>query len=234
MAKIISKIPLSFSLDGYVVYPSEDGVILKGKTGFTTEGLIHFPCYSACRDQSSEFGRASHVGKLLRMALTEFLPKGVSRSYVNRLTSVLRLVLHHDQEHEIGKKLFEVAFRSLAARELLSGFSFVKDGVPLKYVLLADRLRLYSKGWKRKHREGWFGFRVIALEVDFTHETSRVHYGMWQMIPKERMEKYFRFYLPPVADSNAQVFYLLQSQLYAEDQGSFVPVASDVENLYFL
>ena len=96
MAKVTVEGKYPKRIGNYVLYPLNDEVIMKAKSGFTSKALKTSPKYALSRQNASEFGRVSSTCKELRLALKDYLPKKNNLLVVNNLTKKMRQLLGVD------------------------------------------------------------------------------------------------------------------------------------------
>ncbi len=116
-------------IDGFVIYPLDGQLIIRAQSGFTKKGLKNNPKYANCKKNASEFGRVSSVGKHIRLALQDFLPRKNNLAVVNALTKKLRVVLQCDTISARGERLLSCAFATSEALEMIKGYAFNPDGI---------------------------------------------------------------------------------------------------------
>lgn len=102
MAKVISFIKLSGTIDDITFRKTAEGNIAGRKTGPSREKVLNDPNFDQTRRNAGEFKLAVRDAKLLRHSLDHAL-NGVKRTTLNaHVTGLLHAAALQDQEHDLG------------------------------------------------------------------------------------------------------------------------------------
>jgi hypothetical protein len=103
--------------------------IIREKCGFTIEGMAKDLKYARTRENATEFGVVSRLGKLIRTSLKEVLPKSNNLDVCNGLTRVLRKIMCCNEVSERGKRSLKNGFETAGGRALFAGYDFNPNGL---------------------------------------------------------------------------------------------------------
>ena len=87
MARYKSILQFRGSLDGLVFYQLNGVPVVRKKSGFDKNSFKTKDNYARVRENSSEFGHCSKVGKMLRHAVRPFLKKVATNFFIRALLS---------------------------------------------------------------------------------------------------------------------------------------------------
>lgn len=129
MGKQRGAIVIDGKVGGLSFYKSRYGDIVRAIGTVPKEKIVRDPKYAARRDAMSEFGYASRVGKLMRMAVQQHFRPGAEGSTNSRLTASIVRAIKADPIHERGK-------RRLTAHnaDMLKGFCW-REGLSMSRVM---------------------------------------------------------------------------------------------------
>ncbi|GGD30955.1 hypothetical protein [Flavobacterium orientale] len=207
--------------DDYVVYKSIDGIIVREKTGFTSEGVLHDPKYENCRKNYSEFGLVSKSCKGIRVALQSLLPKDDNLAVVNNFNKHMRSVLNYDTIHARGGRLLQTALEQEEGKQHFIGYCFI-PGSPFRVRATVTQNALQLDALHAPNELSCFGFRVHVLDYDWEELTGTLHSGAWHLEPSLPFP--LSLPLPSVKSTKGSLIYLLEVQAFEERDGDFVVV----------
>lgn len=119
MARQKGIIKIKGTLGDITFYKTQDGYLVKEKSGVDGKRIATDPAFQRTRENGSEFGRAGKAGKVLRMAFRPILIKCADNRMVGRLTQSMIKVLQADAVSERGlRNVID------GETELLVGFEF--------------------------------------------------------------------------------------------------------------
>lgn len=128
MAKQKGAVKLSGTIGDISFYHSKDDYLAREKTGPTRKEVLTKNNFERTRENSTEFGRCSKTGKLLRTALGLTSGASTDSTLPNRLTERLVRVMHSDCQSPRGERRVQ-----LGQLSILEGFEFLEGA------RLADR-----------------------------------------------------------------------------------------------
>ena len=215
-------------IDDYVIYDLDGQSILKLKSGFTTEELLHAPTYEKCRQNASEYGKVSSLCKQLRLALQGVLPKKDNLLVVNTLAKRMYEVMTCDTTSARGSRNLATALTTAQGRERLTGFSFNPDSsLVMPYELQASRLTVSTKNISFAEGSNCVGFRVHRLGFDFTDGVSQLDSTDWLFHGNTSLPETVVLDYPLNTPQKGVVFTILEVQFYSYEEGSYVPMGDD-------
>lgn len=235
MAKVTTEGKYPRRIGDFVLYPLDDKVIMRAKSGFTSEALKTDPKYVLSRQNASEFGRVSAICKQLRMALKGFLPKKNNLLVVNSLTKKMRAILVYDVHAARGQRTLANAMATTEARQELIGYHFNPSVIgTLDWILEGSRFRLATKTIVVPEGANSVGFSVVALAFDFdtkTHslcESDKYFYSIVSLPETLVME------VPKLVEEQGVLFTLLVVKFYVEEEGGYSPLEEDSSSIVML
>lgn len=234
MAKITSfegKLPKR--IEDYVIYPLDDAIIIKAKSGFTTKALKTSPKYALSRQNASEFGRVSATCKQLRTVLASFLPKKNNLAVVNALTKNMRHLLVFDTQSARGERVLHKALASAEAQAQLKGYDFNPDASSsIHFTVEGSTLTLFTDGIVVPNGAKSIGVTVVSLVFDFETGAALLCEGGKHFFWINSMEKELRFEVEPLETSVGVWFTILVVDYYQNGDGdSFIPMNTDVDKM---
>lgn len=220
-----------------VLYPLEGEMIIREKSGFTTEGLKKDPKYALCRKNASEFGRVSLLSKSMRLGLMGILPKGNHLAVRNSLAKQLHCIMAFDSDSARGARVLWKAFLDAKARGLMRGYSFNPDAFLPATIL--DALHLDASGNLKlsglsitdelsfPDGSDCIGIRLHHLDFDFTDGDSLLDSSAPLFLRGGSAIENFQIANPYPAEPKGVLFSILEVQFYVSDDGGFVPLVDD-------
>jgi len=136
MGKLTGVIRLKGTFDGLTFYKTEDGHLVKTKSGVSKSRIMNDPAFVRTRENLSEFGLNAKSGKLLRQSISPLLHRAKDSKLSSRMLKVMNLIKNFDSSSARGKRLVRLGIDSLEGRLLLKGFDF-NVHAPLSSVLHA-------------------------------------------------------------------------------------------------
>jgi len=234
MARISSSEKLPMRIDGYVIYPLDDQMVLRKNSGFTTEAVLNSDQYARVRENAAEFGHVSKLCKALRLSLGTVLPKQGNLSVCNGLTKIMRQVLVCDGVSKRGARTLAVAFENTEAKAILKGYDFnpnslfhsiFKGGFHYDATVLHFESLVFSEAVVFPQGADFVGFRLHRLCFDFELVTHELVSTTWELFARTSSSSGFTLALPKVPELNGVRFVLLELQFYGADGSSFLPCA---------
>lgn len=215
-------------IDDYVIYDLYGQIILKMKSGFTREELLHAPKYEKCRQNASEYGKVSSLCKQMRLALQGVLPKKDNLLVVNTLAKRMYEVMICDTTSGRGSRNLATGFTTAEGRELMTGYSFNPDSsLVLPYELQVSSLTLSTKNLSFAAGSNCVGFRMHRLGFDFTNGVSQMESTDCLFYGNSSLPETVALDFPVNAPQKGVVFTILEVQFYVYEDGSYVPMGDD-------
>jgi len=247
MAKVYSdgKIPKRIA-KGYVNYNLGDDHIIREVSGFTPEGMTDDPKYAKSRENASEFGAVTGLCKALRMSLSEGLSKSNNLEGINGLTTIMRKVMCCDTVAERGNRCLKNGFESAGGRSLFTGYDFNPSGLfrntfKGNYRFDAAKRQLVLEPFETREAfvfpEGAdaVGLRLGALRFDFSSSTGYYRLADLALYGFDSSVTYsLTFDIPPLADGEGTVFFLLEVAFFVENEGGFISFPKNDTKVVFV
>ena len=123
MARQDGVIKLTGQMGGISFYKSQDGHLVRLKSGVDGERIKNDPAFARTRENGEEFGRAGASSKLLRTALRTLILTVADGRMASRLTRQMMKVIQADATNTRGKRNVIDG-----EAELLRGFEFNENG----------------------------------------------------------------------------------------------------------
>lgn len=175
-------------MDDFVIYPLDGDLIIRQKSGFTSEALLEHPKYALCRQNASEFGLVSKTCKAIRVLLQDELTKHNNLEVVNSFTKKMRSLLVYDELHTRGNRNLKTALTAPAAIHELMGYFFTPDcklSVTVGNVLTVSvPQELFCE------KKAYLGMRFHYLFFDFDSLTGYVESTSWALKPVKKVVSY--------------------------------------------
>jgi hypothetical protein len=229
MAKITSidgKLPKN--IEGYSVYALGDAVIIRAKSGFTRDGVLHSSKYLKSRHNYTEFGRLSSACRYFRAALVGILPKQHNLLVVNQFTAIMRKVMVCDLISIYGERNLGVALKTEAGRALLKGYGFnPKSAIDLKYVVDGDVIAITLGAYALPERATVMGFRMHVLDFDFECMNGQLISSGLSFYDVDGLNTSIVLDMPKIADTTGVVFKVLEVSFFECVGGDFLSVECD-------
>ena len=244
MAKVFIKGKIPKRIGNYLLYPLQGEVIIREKSGFTSEGVKYDPKYELTRKNASEFGRVSSLCKMMRLALNGILPKKNGRVVTNCLAKQMKFILSLDRDSVRGERQLWKAFLNEEAKELMTGYAFNPHGI-LPQVLneglsLAASGNLVLSGVRVADVISFpdgsdsMGIRLHHLYFDFTDGMSQLCSSDWLFLKDDSRIKNFLLPCSFPEKSIGIRFSILEIRFYASAHGGFVSSAGGTNIVHVL
>lgn len=165
MGKLKSIIQFTGNLDGISFYERDGKVIVRKTGGFDGKAIKTQDNYARTRENATEFGNCTIVGKQLRQALGMYAKKAKTADLHSRLAGVLTKVMKCDTVSERGKRTVALGLATPEGKQLLNGFE-CNPGLPLHHIIAAPYRVLMAEG---KVVFDPFAADTVAFPVAATH-----------------------------------------------------------------
>lgn len=145
MARYKSILQLRGSLDGLVFYQLNGVPVVRKKSGFDKNSFKTKDNYARVRENSSEFGHCSKVGKMLRHAARPFSEKSGDQFLYQSFAKLMTEIKDLDPYSDRGQRSVGQGLKTEVGKKLLANFVFGKvDSVKrfIKTVSLDDKINI--------------------------------------------------------------------------------------------
>lgn len=209
-----------------VVYPLHGELIVRAKSGFTTQALKTSAKYVQSRHNAQEFGRVSRLCKVLRLALRGILPREHNLAVVNSLTKQMRALLVYDGVSGLGERTLVAALAQVEAQQALEGYAFnPMTTLDVQYALTDMQVSGAVVAVPYTENATHLGFRVHALAFNFAEPAHQLSSGDWQYTALANPNWSFDVVPPKLPDGTGVVMTLLEVALYVQAKDGFAPCA---------
>jgi hypothetical protein len=127
MGKLEGVIRFTGSFDGLSFYKLRGKIVVRKTGGFKGDAIKTQANYVRTRENASQFGYCSRVGKVLRMALLPFVRKIRTPYLHNHVVVLLNQIANFDNVSLRGAKTLKLGLESDGGKALLQGFDFNKE-----------------------------------------------------------------------------------------------------------
>jgi hypothetical protein len=127
MGKLKGIVQFTGNFEGISFYESEGKIIIRRTGGFDGKAIKTQERYVRTRENASEFGHSTKVGKQLRQALGGYSQKVKTTHTHSRLAGVLMKVMQCDTVSERGKRTVALGLITAEGKQVLQGFEFDAD-----------------------------------------------------------------------------------------------------------
>lgn len=216
-------------LKGFVMYESHGVLIIREKSGFSKEALLHSAKYENCRKTSSEFGRVSKACKGIRVALDGILPKKNNLEVVNSLTKFMHSLLTYDSKHDRGERILATALAHEDAKNLFRAYSFN----PFASIHLSTKVvngRLEVGDCALPQDVSWLGIRLHVLGYDWDAFEGTLYSGGWYF--EQQLTQGGVYHFPKVEAENRKLVFIVEVVFFNEKEGAFVPVRTEEKGVF--
>mgnify|MGYP003436529532 CR=1 FL=1 len=126
MAKYKGLVEFSGAIGDLVFYNLNGTPVVRRKSGFSKEAYQSNPNYQKVRENSSEFGHCSKVGKMIRLALEPYLENYDDKYLYQKFAKVMTQIKDLDTQQPKGQRRVQNGLQHKEAYSLLQSFQFGK------------------------------------------------------------------------------------------------------------
>jgi len=112
------------TLDNITFYKTQDGSLVKTKSGVSKKRIMKDPAFSRTRENMSEFASNAQAGKLLRQSVNDIMQRAKDNRLTSRLTKLMSEIQKYDTTSTRGKRSVAVGIQDPLALALLDNFNF--------------------------------------------------------------------------------------------------------------
>jgi hypothetical protein len=165
MGKLDGIIRFTGSFDGLSFYKLNGKIVVRRTGGFKGAAIKTQANYVRTRENASQFGYCSRVGKALRIGLFPFVAKIRTPYLHNHVVSLFNKILKYDTVSPRGAKTILFGLASDEGKALLRGFEFNKE-LSLKKIFAVPYIVSLAEG---KLTVPVFKMTQIAFPAGATH-----------------------------------------------------------------
>ena len=139
MARLKGLLKIEGTLDNLTFYKTQDGHLVKTKSGVSGDRIANDPNFQRTRENGSEFGSSASAGKLLRNAVRNLMMNASDNRVTSRLTQIMTQIKNYDVASPRGERTVADGIADPAALALLKDFDF-NDSAALAITCFASTL----------------------------------------------------------------------------------------------
>lgn len=124
MATYESLIKIKGSVGDLVFYTLNGKNVVRKKSGFNKKAFKKNPSYEKVRQNSSEFGHCSKMGKIIRNSLDIYLKESGDTLLYQKFARLMTEIKDLDTTSERGKRTVEEGLKTEEGKKLLKAFQF--------------------------------------------------------------------------------------------------------------
>ena len=176
MARLKGLLKIEGTLDELTFYKTQDGHLVKTKSGVSADRIANDPTFQRTRENGSEFGSSASAGKLLRDCVRNLMMTASDNRVTSRVTQVMTIIKNYDSTSARGERSVGVGIADPAAQAELKNFDFNNSAV-LSSILYKPYT--VNTGTGVIGITGLIPVNDIAFPTGATHVTIR---GAWAKI----------------------------------------------------
>ena len=124
MARLNGILPIEGTLQGMTFYKTQDGNLVKTKSGVSADRIATEDTFARTRENGSEFGSSATSGKLLRNAFRNLISLSSDNRVTSRVTQVMTYIKNLDTTNVRGERTVAEGISTDEGKALLQGFNF--------------------------------------------------------------------------------------------------------------
>lgn len=124
MARLKGLIKIEGTLDELTFYKTQDGHLVKTKSGVSGDRIANDPTFQRTRENGSEFGAAAASGKLLRDAVRTLMLTAADNRVTARVTQLMTIIKNYDTSSVRGERTVGIGIAAPGATDELKNFDF--------------------------------------------------------------------------------------------------------------
>lgn len=134
MAKLKGIVKIEGLLDGLSFYKTQDGYLVRSKTGASAKTVASHPAFTRTRELNREFQHVTATAKLLHTSLKTFAKAPGDAKVFSRLTFLMTQLKDLDQIHAPGERTILTGMETPKAKELFLQFDY-NPRAPLRLLM---------------------------------------------------------------------------------------------------
>ncbi|MFC7345187.1 hypothetical protein ACFQO9_00470 [Chryseobacterium zhengzhouense] len=170
MATYESFIKLNGAIGDLVFYNLNGKNIVRKKSGFNKTAYKKSPTYEKVRQNSSEFGHCSKVGKLIRSCISKYIELAEDALLYQRFAKIMTEIKDLDSEHEKGKRTVKLGLKTQDGKVLLQNFQF--GNFPCFHQEAQILLGLWDKSLHLDKSIIADEVAIVSIKIDFENNLS--------------------------------------------------------------
>lgn len=167
MATYESLIKIKGAVGNLVFYDLNGKNVVRKKSGFNMAAFKKSPSYEKVRQNSSEFGHCSKIGKVIRKALEKYILLSEDPLLYQQFAKLMTEIKDLDLVSERGQRTVEKGLETEKGKFLLKTFTFGK-----KQNMDTETSILHGQNIHLKGKYSADEARMITLKIDFDNYVS--------------------------------------------------------------
>jgi hypothetical protein len=135
MAKLNGIIRLEGTLQDLTFYKTQDGHLVKTKSGVSGDRIANDPAFVRTRENGAEFGTAAKAGKVMRDTFRLLIQNASDNRVTSRVTQLMSRLQHQDTTSPRGERKVSLGLATTEGQNLAKSFNF-NNGAILGSILL--------------------------------------------------------------------------------------------------
>ncbi len=124
MARNTGIIKLEGTLQELTFYKTQDGHLVKTKSGVSGDRILNDPNFQRTRENGTEFGSAANAGKLLRDTVRTLMKAASDNRVTSRVTKLMTAIKNFDTDSKRGERTVGVGILAKGVLNVLKNFNF--------------------------------------------------------------------------------------------------------------
>lgn len=230
MARLKGLLKIEGTLDNLTFYKTQDGHLVKTKSGVSGDRIANDPNFQRTRENGSEFGSSASAGKLLRNAVRNLMMNASDNRVTSRLTQIMTQIKNYDATSPRGERNVGLGIADPMAKALLKGFDF-NDSATLGSVIFAPftvntgtgdiAFPAFTPINDIYYPTGatHVSFKSAFADVDFVNEVSAIEYSPVQNLAIDGTNTPFNLIPAAVPAGAGTKLYFLTIEFFQEVNG---------------
>lgn len=187
MATYESVIKITGAVGDLVFYNLNGKNVVRKKSGFNKTAFKKSPSYEKVRQNSSEFGHCSKIGKIIRKSLEGYIKKAGDPLLYQKFAKVMTAIKDLDIISERGKRTVENGLKTEEGRKLLRAFQLGTIKTVSDCIRSQNQILYKNKGCTPD--EGV----IFTLKLDSESYSIETHEEIisWNQQQEKSFKKYF-------------------------------------------
>ncbi|MGR3857775.1 hypothetical protein [Chryseobacterium indologenes] len=187
MATYESVIKIKGAVGDLVFYNLNGKNVVRKKSGFNKAAFKKNPSYEKVRQNSSEFGHCSKMGKVIRKSLDAYIKESGDPLLYQKFAKVMTAIKDLDTISERGKRTVENGLKTEEGRKLLGAFQFGSVKNVSECIRIKDHVLYKNDDCTSDHAV------ILTLKLDSENYTveSNEEIMSWNQRQDQPLKKYF-------------------------------------------
>ncbi|WP_312089506.1 hypothetical protein [Chryseobacterium sp.] len=171
MATYESFIKLNGTIGDLVFYNLNGKNIVRKKSGFNKAAYKKSPTYEKVRQNSSEFGHCSKIGKLIRSCITDYIAHANDPLLYQKFAKAMTNIKDCDTSSEKGKRTVKSGLETVKGKNILRAFQFgsISSLMQNTHIFLGlwDKSLVFGKETDADQVD------IVSIDIDYDNYSSQ-------------------------------------------------------------